>query len=77
MGSDGAQIVSASSNKPICVWDTTLYLVQVPLLGHKGSVTSVAYSPDRRWIFSMLDDQTIPVLDLGLAWKSWCLFKDL
>ena len=75
MGSGEAQIVSASNNT-ISVWDAILDLVLAPLLGHKGSVTFVAYSPDRRWIFSMLDNQTIPVWDSGLAWRYWCPFGD-
>ncbi|RDW65601.1 hypothetical protein BP5796_10293 [Coleophoma crateriformis] len=55
---DGQQLVSASHNKTIRVWDATTGASLQILQGHTGPVTSVAFSPDGQQLVSASDDET-------------------
>ncbi|KZP26251.1 WD40 repeat-like protein, partial [Athelia psychrophila] len=59
---DGSQIVSASSDHTVRVWDAiTGEAILPPLQGHEGWVRSVSFSPDGSQIVSGSDDCTVRV----------------
>lgn len=59
---DGRQIVSASYDGTIRIWDVkTGKQIGEPFIGHKGGVNSTAFSPDGKRIVSGSDDNTIRI----------------
>ena len=61
---DGRQLVTASLNHTIQIWDSQIGIpLTDPLKGHTGPVGSVAYSPDGMHIISGSDDGTIQIWD--------------
>jgi WD40 repeat protein len=64
---DGKQIVSASLDKTIKLWDATLGHCQKTLAGHSRWVNTVAFSPDGKQIASSSSDKTIKLWDATLG----------
>ena len=60
---DGREIVSASSDNTIRIWDAVTGECKRVLEGHTSSVNSAAYSPDGREIVSASSDNTIRIWD--------------
>ncbi len=60
---------SPSMEKPgrIRLWSTRTWSDFASLTGHRGDVSSIAFSPDGRWIASGGSDQTIKIWNLSLA----------
>ena len=58
---DGREIVSASWDKTIRIWDSATGECKRVLEGHTNYVKSAAYSPDGREIVSASSDRTIKV----------------
>ena len=48
----GQQIVSASNDKTVRVWDTATGEGRLELAGHGGAVASAQFSTDEAWIVS-------------------------
>ena len=60
ISSDGKKFVSGSSGGKIHIWDAeTLQQIGQPLMGHRGSVNSVAFSSNGKQIVSGSGDKTI------------------
>ncbi|MEM8504278.1 MAG: caspase family protein [Cyanobacteria bacterium P01_D01_bin.1] len=62
---DGKQIVSASGDKTLRLWDLSGNPVSKPFVGHSGSIWSVAFSPDGNQIVSGSRDKTLRLWDLS------------
>ena len=60
---DGREIVSASWDETIRIWDAVTGECKNVLEGHTSYVHSAAYSPDGRYIVSASDDYTIRIWD--------------
>ena len=60
---DGREIVSASSDRTIRIWDAVTGECKQVLEGHTFAVSSAAYSPDGREIVSASWDKTIRIWD--------------
>jgi WD40 repeat protein len=60
---DGIRIISGSSDKTICIWDTQIGTALRKLEGHSDAVASVAISHDGARIISGSDDKTIRIWD--------------
>ena len=60
---DGREIVSASADKTIRIWDAVTGECKRVLEGHTDGVESAAYSPDGREIVSASWDKTIRIWD--------------
>jgi WD40 repeat protein len=56
---DGRQIVSASSDRTMKLWDATTGYLQKTLTGHSNWVMAISFSPDGKQIASASSDQTI------------------
>ncbi|KAI0256992.1 Zn-dependent exopeptidase [Lactifluus subvellereus] len=52
VATDENHIYSGSQSQNISVWDNRTYTLQTQLRGHTGSVLSLEYTPDKRWLFS-------------------------
>ena len=62
---DGKKIISSSSDATIKMWDVDSGELLQTLIGHKGSVESVAFSPDGKRVASKCwADKTIRVWDI-------------
>ncbi|KAG8961011.1 hypothetical protein FRC03_005861 [Tulasnella sp. 419] len=61
---DGGQIVSASSDKTVAVWDARTGAHLKTLKSHSDYVTSVAFSSDGSWIVSGSDNETVAIWDV-------------
>ena len=61
--SDGKQILCASSDNTLKVWDTESGKLLGSLEGHLGPVQSCDFSPDGKWIASGSWDRTIKLWD--------------
>ncbi|MBD2492862.1 WD40 repeat domain-containing protein [Nostoc sp. FACHB-280] len=64
---DGKQVISASSDKTIKVWNLAKGKELVTLTGHKGGVTAIAVTPDGKQVISGSFDQTLKVWNLAEA----------
>jgi WD40 repeat protein len=60
---DGRQVVSASNNQTVRLWDAATGAALQTLEGHTGSVRSVAFSPDGRQVVSASWDHTVRLWD--------------
>jgi len=61
---DGAQLIGANRNHTIYVWDVETATLQYQLMGHTGSVTSLAIHPDGSTLISGSADGTVWLWDL-------------
>ena len=61
---DGRQVVSASSDQTLKVWNLTTGSEEVTLQGHTDWITAVAVTPDGQRAVSASDDQTLKVWNL-------------
>jgi WD40 repeat protein len=62
---DGTQIVSASDDNTVRIWDVATGTQLRVLEGHKSRVDSVSFSPDGTQIVSGSWDNTVRVWDVG------------
>jgi hypothetical protein len=62
---DGRQVVSASLDGTLKVWDLATGRAEATLEGHADSVTACAVTPDGRRVVSASSDQTLKVWDLA------------
>ena len=61
---DGKQVISASSDKTIKVWNLETGQEMCTLTGHSDSVNAVAVSPDGKQVISASSDKTLKVWNL-------------
>jgi WD40 repeat protein len=61
---DGQQILSASDDRTLRLWDLASERLLVTFTGHGGPVTSVVFSPDGRRVVSTSADKTVRVWGL-------------
>src|SRR4051794_18687041 len=70
---DGKRLASGSRDASVRLWEVktgepreleTRELIGAPLLGHKGSVTSVAFSPNGKWLASGSLDRSVRLWDV-------------
>src|SRR6185295_16528365 len=62
---DGRQVVSASEDHTLKVWDLATGCVEATLAGHTNGVTACAVTPDARRLVSASEDHTLKVWDLA------------
>ncbi len=62
---DGSQVISASQDQTLKVWDLATGTEQLTLRSHRGWVTAVAITPDGSKIVSASADHTLRVWDLA------------
>ena len=62
---DGKQIVSASRDKTVRLWDSATGAACGTLKGHEDWVQAVTFSPDGKQIVSASEDKTVRL------WGSW------
>src|SRR6185436_8699903 len=60
---DGENVISASSDNRLRVWEVSSGKLLRTLQGHIGSVQTVAYSPDGKTLVSGSDDKTLRIWD--------------
>jgi WD40 repeat protein len=60
---DGKVLASASSDKRVMIWDTSMGTIIRRLEGHSGSVLDVRFSPDNKFIASASSDRTVRIWD--------------
>jgi WD domain, G-beta repeat len=58
---DGCQVVSASDDGTLKIWDTGAGTTFRTLTGHTASVSACAYSPDGQYIVSVSVDHTLRI----------------
>ena len=61
---DGKQIVSASADSTVRIWDAETGECLQILVGHTGSVYSASFSPDGKWVVSASEDNTDRIWDV-------------
>ncbi len=61
---DGSQLVSASVDETIRLWDVDIGVETHRLIGHEDDVWDVAFSPDGSQLASASDDKTIRLWDV-------------
>ncbi|QRV75744.1 Notchless protein [Ceratobasidium sp. AG-Ba] len=61
---DGGQIISASHDNTLCIWDVVAMQLIRRLHGHEGAVNLLSYSADGGFIASASLDQTLRVWNL-------------
>ena len=60
---DGKQLVSASHDQTVRLWDAATGEQVKKLEGHSGKVKAVAFSPNGRRLASASDDRTVRLWD--------------
>ena len=55
---DGKWVLTGSSDRTACLWESSSGKLLHTLEGHGSSVNSVAFSPDGRWVLTGSDDET-------------------
>jgi len=61
---DGKQVISASDDNTLKVWDLSSREVIATFTGHSNSVNAVAVTPDSKQVISASDDNTLKVWNL-------------
>ncbi|KII90799.1 hypothetical protein PLICRDRAFT_174166 [Plicaturopsis crispa FD-325 SS-3] len=61
ISSDENYIFSGSQCHDISVWDKQTFNLKTILRGHTGSILSLEYAEDRRWLFSSSGDSTVRI----------------
>ena len=59
----GQILATTTLDQSICLWDLQLKQLLQELIGHDGSVTCLAFSPDGDWLVSGSDDHTLRIWD--------------
>ncbi|MEQ9236483.1 MAG: hypothetical protein RIG66_20630, partial [Coleofasciculus sp. E2-BRE-01] len=70
---DGQQVVSASSDNTLKVWDLQKDMEKCTLTGHTDLVNAVAVSPDGQQVVSASSDNTLKVWDLDKGVEQFIL----
>lgn len=61
--SEGKQLVSASDDKAVKVWNVASIKFEYSFVGHNNWVRSAKFSPDARLVVSGGDDKTVKLWD--------------
>ncbi len=62
---DGKNVLSASNDNTVRVWDVNTGICLRSLGGHAGGVTAVAIAPDGKHVLSASNESTVRVWDAG------------
>ena len=60
---DGAQLISASNDNTICMWNVSTWEKLLVLVGHQDAVYSARFSKDDKFIISASKDYTVRIWD--------------
>ena len=60
---DGAQLISASNDNTICLWNVSTWEKLLVLVGHQDAVYSARFSKDDKFIISASKDYTVRIWD--------------
>lgn len=63
--SPDGKLLAACSTDGLCLWDTATGTFQAALSGHRGTVTTVAFSPDGGALISAACDGTVLIWDVA------------
>jgi len=71
---DGRMMATGGNDKKIRLWDAENSQLKATFLGHEGSVSSLAWSPDGKVLAShSFVDRTVRLWDIGSAQQLWII----
>ena len=70
---DGKQVVTASRDHTVNIWDAESGTSIINLRGHSGAVYAAAYDPSGNYLATASDDHTVRIWDIG-TWRKSTLF---